>query len=345
MSTFVFRELDKNNPFDPLTLYPHTPFTQAQFYGEWQKSLDREVKRFVVLRGEKAVAYFQLVKYPLFHDKSYFYIPYGPVLKEFSEPLLRSLQAELYAVARKNNAVFVRLDFTPPAESDESKKLLARFFTKSPLSTYHSAYFQPRVEWFLDLGKPEDELLKKMQKGTRYSVRFAGRKGIIAEIVTSNFEKYFSVFYELILNTAKRNGFNLHSQNYYQHIFKNLRSDNAYLSIARYGEKILVIKLIIRYGQVANCIFSGSSNEHRDLRPTYLVQWKAICQAKKLGHNFYNFGGILSGKIYKGWAGLTTFKKSFGGREVVHSNFFDVIAQPFWYHLYNFRKLIKNRLK
>jgi hypothetical protein len=37
----------------------------------------------------------------------------------------------------------------------------------------------------------------------------------------------------------------------------------------------------------------------------------------------------------------TIFKKKFGGKEIAHSDFFDVVVNPFWYHLYNFRKRIK----
>jgi lipid II:glycine glycyltransferase (peptidoglycan interpeptide bridge formation enzyme) len=76
--------------------------------------------------------------------------------------------------------------------------------------------------------------------------------------------------------------------------------------------------------------------------PTYLAQWKAITHAKKIGCVDYDFGGIANdNKMYKGWEGLTAFKKKFGGREVRHSDFFDVVVQPFWYHLYNLRKLLK----
>lgn len=338
MKTLVFKELSKTEFFDPLTIYPETPFTQAQFYGRWQESLGREVKRFIALAGEKIVAYFQLIKYPLFRDKSYFYIPYGPITNDFSDEFFAKLKQELKKIAKIENAVFVRLDFTPPIPN----ATLAKFFTKASFYTYHSAHFQPRVEWFLNLDKSEEELLKEMHKGTRYSIHLAERKGITTEIVTSNFVKYFEIFYELMVRTATRNNFNLHPKAYYQNIFKNLSPDNAYLAIARHDEKILVIKLIIRYGPIASCIFSGSSDEQRELRPTYLVQWDIIIEAKRLGHKFYSFGGISSGDTYQSWAGLTVFKKNFGGKEIRHSDFFDVVGQPLWYQLYNLRKVIKN---
>ncbi|MEK7553031.1 MAG: peptidoglycan bridge formation glycyltransferase FemA/FemB family protein [Patescibacteria group bacterium] len=346
MNNLFFQELKKNESFDPLTLCLVAPFTQAEFYGRWQESLDREVRRFVVWQNDRAIAYFQLIRYRLVYNKSYLYVPYGPVVTEFSESFFKSLRTELVNLARQDGAIFVRLDFTPPIDKNTEKKLLAKIFTAAAPRTYQSAYFQPRTEWWLNLNKTEDELLNEMQKGARYSVRTAVRKGVILETVATDFEKYFPVFYELLLNTAERNGFSLHHKTYYQNIFKNLRPDNAYLTVAKYKEKILVIKLVIRYGQVASCIFSGSSNEHRDRRPTYLAQWSAICQAKKLGHNFYNFGGVSSStRIYQGWDGLTSFKKNFGGYEMVHSDFYDVVANPIWYHLYNLGKFIKNLIK
>ena len=158
---------------------------------------------------ERVTAYFQSIKYPFFRNKSYLYIPYGPVTKELSTPFLKFLKTELQALGKESNAVFVRLDFTPPAQSDEHKKLLTRFFTIAPKYTYHSAYFQPRVECFLDLRQTEEELFCAMRKGARYGIRLAGRKGLTVEIITNNFENYFSSFYELMLETAKRNNFNL----------------------------------------------------------------------------------------------------------------------------------------
>ena len=338
MKPFELREIGDDENFNPSNLCADVPFTQASFYGDWQKSLGRTVRRFLVYRNKEIVAYFQLIKYPLLLGKSYFYIPYGPVTKDFSEDFFANLKQELKRIAKTENSVFVRLDFTPLATSET----LSKFFTKAPLYTYHSAYFQPRTEWFLSLEKSENEILVAMHEKTRYSIRLAEKKGITAEIITEDFEKYFEVFYKLMAGTAKRNGFSLHQKSYYENIFQTLHKTNSYLSIARYDQKILAIDLIIVFGKIANYVFGGSSDEERNRMPTYLAQWKAICYAKQLNCNFYNFGGIATeNKIYKGWDGLTIFKKKFGGKEITHSDFFDVVVNPFWYHLYNFRKRLK----
>jgi len=339
MKNFEFREIGNNESFDTSIICVDTPFTQASFYGDWQKSLGRKTRRFLVYSDKEIVAYFQLIKYPLLLGKSYFYIPYGPVTKDFSKEFFGSIKKELTRIAKDDNVVFVRLDFTPQIAND----VLSDFFTEAPLYTYHSAYFQPRLEWFLELEKSEDEFLKEMHEKTRYSIRLAERKGITAEIITKDFEKYFETFYTLMAGTAKRNGFSLHPKNYYENIFQNLsKTENNYLSIARYDQKILAIDLVIVFGKIANYVFGGSSDEERNRMPTYLAQWKAICYAKQLNCNNYNFGAIsIENKIYKGWDGLTIFKKKFGGKEIKHSDFFDVVVNSFWYRLYNFRKRIK----
>jgi len=344
MASFRVREAGEHEIFDPLALCPETPFTQAHFYGAWQQYLGREVRRFVILQDGKDVAYFQLVKYPLMFGMNYLYAPYGPVVAAFSEELLVFLKEEITKIARDSNAVFVRLDFTPPVSREDQIRMLARQFTKASLHTYRGAYFQPRAEWYLNLAKTEEELLKDMHEKTRYSVRLAGRKGITAEIVTSDLDSFFPVFYELMCGTARRNGFSLHGKEYYRQIFRHLDPQNVFLAVARYGEKILSVYLVIRYGRVANYVFGGSSDEHRERVPTYLAHWAAICHAKKTGAAEYNFGGISFGDVYKAinMDSLTTFKKKFGGREIVHSDFYDVVVKPLWYRLYNFRKRVKS---
>lgn len=339
MRQFVFKPVPDNEVADLVGLFPNAPFTQAEFYGKWQTGLGREVRRFLVYLETEPVAYFQLIKYPLVAGKSYFYIPYGPVSKYFSEEFLAALKSELIKIATVENVVFVRLDFMPLIAGN----ILQKFFTKSWRSTYHSAYFQPRFEWFLNLGKPLNTLLAEMHEKTRYSIRLSERREVKTEIITENFGKYFSDFYALMQETSERNGFRLHSEAYYREVFRSLPEvTNSFLSIARYGEKILAIDLIVVFGQTAHYVFGGSSGQERNRLAAYAGMWRAISWAKEIGCAEFNFGAISNvDDKYKGWDSLTTFKKKFGGREVVHSDFFDLVISPFWYWLYNIRKLIK----
>lgn len=342
MNNYEFKEVFNANDFDPTDLTSNVSFTQAHFYGDWQKSLGRTVLRYVVYKNNEPVAYFQVIKYRLIRDKSYLYTPYGPVTKDKSDEFFIAIKKKLTELAKAHKAVFVRLDFTPRVNNETQSK----FFKKSPLYTYHSAYFQPRFEWYLALDKPKEDLLKNMHEKTRYSIRLGEKRGAIPEIITENFEPYFDRFYELMDITARRNGFSIHDKAYYKNIFESLKNiKDSFLALSKYENKILVIDVIIVYGGVANYVFGASDNEERNRMPAYNAQWTAICHAKDVGCKSYNFGGVANeSNIYKGWDGLTRFKKKFNGREFVHSDFFDIVVQPLWYYLYNFRKML-NRIK
>lgn len=339
---YSFQELREDEVFEPSTIVEYVPFTQAKFYGDWQKFLGRKVRRFVVKNNEQVVAYFQLIKYPLISTYNYLYMPYGPVTKDHSSDLLKHLKVKLLEITREENAVFIRTDFTPKLDPHS----LSKYLRKSSPYTYHSSYFQPRVEWFLKLDKTEEHLYDAMHENTRYSIRLADRKQAVTEIVTADFNRYLESFYELMTITSQRNGFSLHPKEYYQSVFNNLNSSNAFLAVARFEEKILAIDLIIIYGDIANYVFACSSNEERNRAPSYSAIWKAIKYSKEHGCKYFNFGGISTAdQPNKNWEGLTSFKKKFGGEEIVRSSFYDVVANPLIYFLYNSRKLIKHFLK
>ena len=386
MEKYEWRKIDKivanNNSSNinlstdqPVKTDPHnySPFTQTQFYANWQSGFGRKVDIFEAYSKVDSknitVASVVLITYLLIAKKSYIYAPYGPVLLDIKllndADFLQSLKKLLSEVCKSKNAVFARLDFSYPeifTEKDSGKQCagqiyesLKKFFRPAPSITYHSAYFQPRYEWFLKIEKSEEEILKEMHEKTRYSVRLSARKEIEVKIVTNNDEikpiKYFEDFYSLMEETAKRNGFSLHTKKYYEEIFKSLGTDKelekSYLAIAYYKGKILAMDLVIVHGKIANYVFGASNNEERNRMPAHGAQWASIKHAKSLGCELYNFGGVSlegEGHSYKGWEGLTSFKQKFGGYAVYHLDFFDFVALPFWYHLYNLRKYVKKFL-
>ncbi len=339
MQDYNLQEITDGQKFDPTSILKDVPFTQASFYGDWHQAMGRQVRRFVVSNARVPVAYLQVIRFPLTRSKNYFYVPYGPLTTDTSAEFLQFLKAELGKIAKEGKGVFVRLDFTPQLPSESLNKV----FKPASRSTYHAGFFQPRSEWVLKLNKTEDELLAVINKKNRYLIRLAEKKDVKVEIVTENFDKYFDDFYHLMSTTAQRNGFHLHVKEYYQKIFDSLpTAGQSFLVVAKYGAKTLVIDVIIVYGQTANYFFGASSNEERERVPAYLAQWRAVTKAKELGCRSYNFGGVSSeSDPYKGWEGVSAFKKKFGGQELQHSDFYDAVVDSFWYKLYNLRKLVK----
>ncbi len=336
---FLLHEIDEKEIFDLSNLNIDIPLTQTNQYGQWQKRSGRFVKSFSILKGDEVVGYFQCIKFPLIFKENYLYIPYGPVITNYSDELISFLNGELKKIAQKENCVFIRLDFTPKIPYVLAKK----FFYTAARYTYHSVFFQPRQEWFLKLDIPENDVLMEMHEKTRYSIRLAEKKGVVSEIINKNFNEYFEEFYVLMLETSSRNGFHLHTKDYYKYVFESLHTDNAFLAIAKLGDKVLVVHLIIVVGKTAHFIFGGSSSDSRNLNPAALAHWAGIRHAQKIACLHYNFGGISSGnKRYKGWDGLTQFKMKFGGAIYEHSEFYDIVVKPSYYFLYNLRKFFKH---
>ncbi len=341
----VFTELDDGDGFEPLSIDRSTPFTQSKAYGEWQKSAGRKVRRFIGKKADEVKLYFQIIKFPLTAGKSYLYAPYGPIVKDLTESDIKKLSKKIKDVMKEEGSAFARLDFTPPKSVSAFSAELSKHFKRSKKYTYHSAAFQPRTEWYLDLDKSEGELLKNMHTNARYSINLASRKGVEVKIINSGLSEHLDTFYAVSSETAKRDEFILHEKEYYRIVFENAdEQKNGFLSIASYQGKIITVDFILIYGDVANYVFGSSSNEFRNLMPTYIAQWAAIKESKKLGCKSYNFGGIVNDKnkkTYKGWEGLSFFKRKFGGREVEHSDLYDAVNDGFVYSLYNLRKLLR----
>jgi lipid II:glycine glycyltransferase (peptidoglycan interpeptide bridge formation enzyme) len=68
-----------------------------------------------------------------------------------------------------------------------------------------------------------------------------------------------------------------------------------------------------------------------------LLLWEIALFAKKNGFKELDFWGIDEKK----WPSLTSFKKGFGGYEVVYPEGIDIVFQNFWYGIYKFIKTIR----
>jgi lipid II:glycine glycyltransferase (peptidoglycan interpeptide bridge formation enzyme) len=98
--------------------------------------------------------------------------------------------------------------------------------------------------------------------------------------------------------------------------------------------------LVTHFGEVATYLHGASSDDYREFMPNHLVQWEAILDAKRAGCTVYDFWGISPNDDPEhSWAGITRFKKGFGGETIHFVGAFDYAFSPLWYnmlHIYNF---------
>ena len=172
----------------------------------------------------------------------------------------------------------------------------------------------------IDLSRSEEEILAQMRPKTRYNIRLALRKGVEVRSVG---REELDVWYQLYRETAFRNGLHLNDISYFRSVFsskmecldKELSVD---LLIAYVDQIPLAAMFLILSAHRATYLYGASSSVHRNLMPTYALQWKAMQIAKAHRCREYDMFGISpnadpSHPMY----GLYKFKHGFGG-EIFH---------------------------
>lgn len=333
--------------FEKIFLYG-LPLTQSLPYYEWNSSYGNKADFFTIYKAENQIGFFCIYNHKIFKNFKLGYIPYGPVLKEYSNELLLLIKKYLLKYASDNKLFAIDLDFTLP-NFEVIQNLNSIFKVKARFQI--SNYIQPRTEWYINLNQSIENIFSQMHKNTRYSIKKSSEKGIEVIIEENNYQTYFDTFKLLMDETAKRNNFTPFNNTYYENAFKILESYNknnsiikSWLTITKFKDKILTISLFVGYDNVVYYLYSCSSNEHRDKYPVYASIWHTIKKAKELGYKYLNLGNVdyINEKKY---STLTLFKQRFGGDYVFHRNLCTLITDYKYYYIFDIYKKIKNFLK
>lgn len=304
---------------------------QSKLWLKYHQMLGHEV--FTVSCDEGSA---NLIKIPLYKDKNYLYCPRGP---KCSKEGWHVFVQRAKVIARENNCIFLRVEpFTVPV--GVIKKLnFIRVGKFSPLSRQ----FSPMDTQVLDVDRTEDEIIAEMKPKWRYNIKLATRKGVTIRRSVSLDD--LKVFHKLSLGMENR-GYTPFDLEHYEKLLGALEKENIELFVAETGKKILAVILVTYYGEVATYLHGASSDESRELMPNHLLQWRAIQAAKEKGCKVYDFWGVApDGDAKHSWAGITRFKKGFGGETIHFMGAYDYTFSSFWYIIFclaNFiRKLIR----
>lgn len=309
---FIEEIKDKDNLDDPLRKQPHARFLQSWQWGNFQKSVGREI---VSLGDSNLTA----IKMPLFGGKFYWYIPHGNI----TAPSVETLNYK---------SLFLRVDPLSNFKPDSNYRW--RFVPST----------QPQCVRVLDLTKTEEEMLGAMHPKTRYNINLSERKGVAVGPGS------ITEFLKLNHATSQRDEFISHPDAYYQKMIKALTGDcAAKIWQASFNGQALASAIVIYFGDTATYAHGASSNEGRNLMAPYLLHWKIMQDARRQGFKFYDLGGVNpadeNDEAYKpSWQGITRFKQGFGGEIRCNPRSFDLIYRPFWYRLYKLFKTVKKLL-
>ena len=193
--------------------------------------------------------------------------------------------AWLEAQARQSGALFVKIDPDIDASGPQGKALVAELQRRGWV--FSAEQIQFRNTLLTDLSVGEEALLAGMKQKTRYNVRLAGRKGV-AVVPSDDFE----AFYRLYAETGARDGFLIRPRAYYLAVMSRMQSHGlGQLLMAEVAGEIIAGLFLFRFGPTAWYFYGASTERHRNLMPTYLLQWEAMRWAMAQGCRVYDWWG------------------------------------------------------
>ncbi len=296
-------------------------FLQSWEWGTFQEKAGAEIVRW---RDEYALAL--LVKRALPLSRSYWYCPRGPL--------------GVNAVERLAAAdAFVGADFL----RCEPKQVLA--------AAKKTRDVQPGQTLIVDLQQDVEALMAAMHEKWRYNIRLAERKGVKVFMAGMKDTAALDIFWELMTETTERDQFRAHDKEYYRLMLETLSGDPATdgktrpvarLVFAEHDGKVLAANLMLYFGTTAIYLHGASSRERREVMAPQALHWQAMQDAKAWGYADYDFWGVApEGVEGHAWAGITRFKRGFGGRYVSYPGTFDLPLNHFWYTVYAFARRLR----
>ena len=241
---------------------------------------------------------------------------------------------EVDEVCKKHRVIFLKIE--PDTWQNNVSLELSSFITSK-----HN--IQPPRTIIIDLRGSEEDILARMKQKCRYNIRLAEKKGVTVHVWDD-----LESFYRMIQITGGRDGFGVHSHEYYRRAYELFHSTGlCELLVAEFENKPLAALMVFARGRRAWYIYGASNDEERNRMPTYLLQWEAMRWARSKGAEEYDLWGVpdenestLEGQFENrddGLWGVYRFKRGFGGGLKRAAQAMDKIYDPLLYQLYLWR--------
>jgi len=259
------------------------------------------------------------------------YVPRGPLLAREDPDLLDRVLTDLESIARKQGALFLKID--PDIEADTPWGAQAMALLQERGWRFSSEQVQFRNTLLLDLTPSPEEILAQMKPKWRYNIRLAQRKGVTVREGTMD---DLPLLYRMYQETSIRDRFVIRPEEYYQDAWGSfIEAGLAQMLIAEVAGEMVAMVILFRFGGRAWYMYGASRSLYRDYMPNHLLQWEAIRWAKTQGCTVYDLWGAPDALDESDpmW-GVYRFKAGFGARLVRWIGAYDFPVHRARYHLY-----------
>ncbi|MBN1263334.1 MAG: peptidoglycan bridge formation glycyltransferase FemA/FemB family protein [Candidatus Pacebacteria bacterium] len=286
-----------------------TTFLQSWNWGDFHQSLGKKIFRIGFWEKKKITGAVLLIKEEAKRGV-FLTCPGGPLIDWENGLYFRLFVKKVKELAKEEGCVFARV--RPSIKAIEKNKTLFKKagFVKAPMHLHAETTLQ------IDLNRPETEIIANMEKKTRYCLRRALKNKLTVEI--SRKIEDIELLYRLQMAVVGRRGFVPFSKNFFKKHFLAFAEDNQIALIkVSLDKELLAIGMFVFYGDTAVYHYSGSVTTQPQAFASYAMIWAAVKEAKRRGLKVLDLWGIApSDDPRHRFAGVTRFKKGFGGNRV-----------------------------
>lgn len=292
-----------------LANFPEANFLQSENWLKVHDNLGMQTGQLGVFKNDKLEG---LISYVVKDARRgrYIEVAGGPLLNWKDESVIEFITKELKIIANKHKAVFVRVrpQLLKSIESEEI--FIKNGYKKAPMHL-HAEHTS-----ILDLTQTEEEMLKNMRRQTRYEVKKASRLNV--KVKKYEAKEKIDQFINLQQETAKRQGFVTSSEKFLKTLTE-VFSNDANIYVSTKDGPVLNMGLVLKSGQEVDYFEAASTPQSYKLPGSYGLLWQAIKDAKQAKYKRFNFWGIAYSNDPKNrYAGVTTFKRGFGGEDITY---------------------------
>ncbi len=315
-----------------LVAYPGAHLLQTGEWGEFKSAFGWDVVR-IARRGIAAQILFRRLPLGL----TFGYIPKGPVIAVPTPGEIAEFWKVVDQECQRRRAIFLKVEQDGWENDPATSSVLPEQFIPSP------QHVQPRSTLVIDLSGSEEDVFNRMKPKTRYNIRLAGRKEVSVR-ASEDIES----FHALMAVTSQREAFHVHSLAYYRRAYELFHPRGmCELFVAETQGRVLAGVMVFACQKSGYYFYGASGDAERNRKPTYPLQWEAICWAHRKGCSEYDMWGVPDEAASVGekeaeeredglW-GVYRFKRGFGGslRQAVPA--YDRVYNPLLYKLYLWR--------
>lgn len=313
---------DNKKRWDNFLIENGGSFLQSWDWGDLEKKQKKRIWRIQIKNNENEIICEAQTQKEIFpFGKSMLYIPYGPCFKQNiflkgKKKILNLILKEVKKIAKREKAFFLKIE---PASS----------FPKIDEALKPQRRIQPKKNLILSLKKSEEELLKSFHQKTRYNIKIAEKRGLNVLAIKEKKEKikYLKIFMRFVQKTSRRGNFKPHIKDHYMNI---LNLDNTVLYLGEYKNIFIATNIVLYFGKVATYLHGALDYKYRNIMAPHFLQWRQIIDAKNMGYEKYDFGGIDEKK----WPGVTRFKMGFKGDILEYPQGGDFVFNKLLYKTY-----------